>query len=104
MLDQYDNILAKLKGVEVRLSVESYSRGGSKSPYLHILIYQGVRYSPYKAKRAGLTLTIHSFLQMCYGSDNFRDLIMKDNPFLAIIPKNESFLGALLAVPKYEKP
>lgn len=63
-----------------------YSRFGSKSPELWIIVSEGKRITPFEMKVRGYKLTLNSFFKVVY-RESIKNLIPHDNPLFKTIPK-----------------
>lgn len=80
----HNDIPLLVNGTEVRADVEEYSRNGSKSPSLDIIILNGKRITPFQAKKLNIIWTYLSLFHYAY-SDTIEDLVYSSNPFLDLI-------------------
>ena len=93
------NVEISVAGHNHKVSVEEYGRKGTRAPTLDIIIYQGKRYVPYAARRAGIHLTMMGLFTMMYHIDDVMCLVYNNNPFLSMIKKGDDWVGACLPVP-----
>lgn len=96
---KYTKIPFTLCGSSIEADVEIYSREGTKSPSLWIIIYDGKRYVPRAAQLIGLHSTMHGLLCIMYSDVDLHNLIYNRNPFLSMITKNDSWNGAYVPIP-----
>lgn len=82
----HKNVKAELADKPIRVDIEAYTRGGSKSPSLYIFIYKNHRFTPFAAKRAKLYLTFEGGLRLLY--DGVIEAVMRrPNYFLDMVKK-----------------
>lgn len=98
-MEVHTRVPMTFRGRHIRATVEVYSRGGTKSPTLHIVVYRGRRYVPKKMVLKDIRFTFTTYLCLLYNRDYLRDLVYKENPFLKLIPKDDTWVGKYLVVP-----
>ena len=90
MLILHKNIKITLPdGTPAIAHVEEWGRGGTKSPTTYVIQYGGKRYAPYAQVRLGYSFTLNGLFKLVY-NNSVQDLVYSDNPFLKLIPKDES--------------
>ena len=86
---QHKNIPLTLNKKPIRGDIDEYSRNGTKSPILYIIIYDNHRYTPYAAKRVGIELTLTSLFYIVYSNVN-------------LIPTDSSISELFVKISKFE--
>lgn len=79
-----------IDGVEHFVEVEEYSRGGSKSPVLFVVLHQGKRYVPRAQRLWGIDFTLRTHFTLLYSGIDLKDLVSGWNPFLDFLPRKET--------------
>ena len=78
--------------------IEEYTRGGTYSPTLFLIHYNGKRYTPYEQKRLGMGFPLNTLFKMVY-SDKIADLIPDSNPFFKRIDKTAALYTTPVVIP-----
>lgn len=90
----------QINGQNVIVEVHAFGRGGSLSPESIIYRHKGRWISEYERKiRNWNPLGINDLLKITYSGQRLDQLIYKNNPLLAMIPKHQNFLGQLYPLP-----
>lgn len=97
----YKKIPFNLGDTQIKVNIEVYSRHGSKSPALWIVIYKGKRYTPYAQRLTGLSIGSTGMLVMLYSGTDIASLVYSPNPFLSSLPKDLDLSGKFIPIPVY---
>lgn len=80
------------------LKTEEHGRGGSESPRLLLVHWNGKRITPYEQKKLRMYLTFMWLLKHHYSGPMLEGLILSSNPLFSKMPK-DSFGGGNLPIP-----
>lgn len=91
MMILYKKIKVQDKSGKILIAdIEEYTRGGTKSPDLWIIILNGKRYTPYAQRYYGIYATFQTLLEIIYPPETIRNMVYNVNPFMNLIPKDNS--------------
>ncbi len=97
------SILIWYKGEKVKAEAHTFSRYGKDSPSSLYFRYASRWISPLEQRIKGHDLvdkTLKGIFTLHYGSPAlWASLVLKENPFLKMIPKEQSTFGAYIPVP-----
>ncbi len=96
----HEEVEIQVHGKKREVEIESYSRGGTKSPSLWIIRLDGKRIVPYGNKKAGIRLTFTTFLSTYISKKLLREEMLKPRPaFFDTIEKHDAWKGAVITIP-----
>jgi hypothetical protein len=100
LISVHHKIDCEVDGKPRQLTVEEYGRGGTKSPEMWVIVCDGKRYVPRAQRLARITVTLNGLFKIVYAPAGlFKDLVYKTNPFMEMIPKNETWGGKYIRLP-----
>lgn len=89
----HNNIPFIFNGKEVHFTVDVYTRGGSDSPNLWIIKYNGKTYLPFQQRKLGISCTFTGLFKITYGPHIEKLVPIGKSLFVKLFPKPSDFWG-----------